>query len=149
MKNFTVALALTAGIAATSQGAMALEPYLPRTPKVFAKLDADSNGKISLAEFQTKAEKRFLRLDSNKDGAVSTAEIDQALQKALEARRNRILKTMDTDQDGSVSKAELDGAVAKLLVAADTDNDGGLTLDEASKYRVVKIRKQATGESSN
>ena len=64
-------------------------------------------------------------------------------------RRDRILKSMDANADGSVSKAELDGYVAKMLETADADGDGGVSLDEIKKYRVAKLRKPATGESSN
>jgi Ca2+-binding EF-hand superfamily protein len=149
MNKFTLALALISGVAAVPTAAMAIEPYLPKSPKVFAKLDIDSNGKISADELRPKAEKRFLRLDSDKDGAVSSAEIDAALQKSLEARRSRILKLMDADSNGSITKAELDDVVAKMLAAADSDGDGGVTLDEIRKYRVAKLHKTATGESSN
>lgn len=149
MNKFTLALAIFSAIAVVPTAAFAIEPYLPKTPKVFAKLDSDSNGKISLDEFRPRAEKRFLKLDGNNDGAVSAAEIDAALKKAIDARRIRIMKTMDADSNGSVSKAELDDFVAKMISAADADSDGGLTLDEIRKYRVAKFRKPATGESSN
>ena len=149
MNKITLAFAFASAVMVVPTAAMALEPYLPKTPKGFSKLDSDANGKVTVDEFRQTAEKRFLRLDGNKDGAVSTAEIDQALQKSMETRRNRILKFMDADQDGSVSKVELDAMVARLLASADADSDGGLTLDEIRNYRVAKIRKPATGENTN
>ena len=77
------------------------------------------------------------------NGAVSTAEINDALQKALERRRERILADLDTNKDGSISKAELDASVDRLIAAADADHDGGVTLQEAQGYRLAKLRKPA------
>lgn len=149
MNKFTLAISLVTALCAVPSAALAIEPYLPKSTKVFAKLDADSNGKITLSEIQSKAEKRFLKLDGDGNGAVSKEEIDKFLRKAVETRRDRILKSMDADSDNSISKAELDGFVTKMLADADVDGDGGVSIDEAKKYRVAKLHKPATGESSN
>lgn len=149
MKKPKLLTAVALGMFAMGGMALAMEPYLPRSPKVFAKLDGNADGKVTLAEIQPKAETRFLKLDGDKNGEVTTAEIDAALQKALESRRKHILKAMDTDGNGGVSKAELDGYTAKLIAAADADSDGGVTLDEARKFRVAKLRKPVTGEGIN
>ena len=149
MSKFTFVLALMGGMAAVPAVALAMEPYLPKSPKVFSKLDADSNGRITLAEIQPKAEKRFLRMDGDKNGVVTTAEIDAALNRALELRRKRILAALDKDANGSITKSELDTFVETLLAAADADHDGGVTLEESRNFRVAKAKKPATGESSN
>jgi Ca2+-binding EF-hand superfamily protein len=147
MTRFALALALFAGVAIAP--AMAMEPYLPRTPKSFGKADADANGKVTAAEIAPLAEKRFARLDADRNGAVSAAEIDAALLRALERRRDRVLAKLDADKDGIISRAELDRSVEALVAAADGDGDGGVSLEEALNYRVAKLRKPATGEKSN
>ena len=149
MNKAMILAAAALGTLALGSMALAMEPSLPRTPKVFAKLDGNSDGKITLAEIQPKAEKRFLKLDGDKNGEVTTAEIDAALQKALDSRRRHILKLMDADGNGTVAKAELDQFIAKLIETADADSDGGVTLEEARNFRVAKLRKPATGEGVN
>jgi hypothetical protein len=149
MTRFALTLALVAGVAIAPAPGMAMEPYLPRTPKAFGKADADANGKVTAAEITPLAEKRFARLDADSNGAVSSAEIDAALQQALERRRGRILAKLDADKDGVISRAELDRSVEALVAAADGDRDGGVSLEEALNYRVAKLRKPATGETSN
>jgi Ca2+-binding EF-hand superfamily protein len=149
MKKPIMAMTTALGMLTLGGLALAMEPSLPRTPKVFAKLDSNADGKITLAEIQSKAEKRFLKLDGDNNGEVTTAEIDAALQKALENRRRLILKRMDADGNGTVSKAELDQFIIKLIETADADSDGGVTRDEARNFRVAKFRKPATGESIN
>jgi Ca2+-binding EF-hand superfamily protein len=147
MTRFALALALLAGVAIAP--AMAMEPYLPRTPKAFGKADADANGKVTAAEIAPLAEKRFARLDKDGNGAVTAAEIDEALMRALERRRDRVLAKLDANKDGIISRAELDRSVEALVAAADGDRDGGVSLEEALNYRVAKLKKPATGEKSN
>ena len=128
---------------------VAMEPALPRSPKVFAKLDTDSNGRITVQELEPRALRRFTRLDGDKNGEVSSAEIDASLQKYMTMRRNRMLKAMDADASGAISKAELDRFVENLLKAADADADGGVSLDEARNFRLAKLKKPLNGESTN
>lgn len=149
MSRLTLALALFGAMAIVPATALAMEPYLPKTPKAFGKLDADANGKVTAAELTPRAEKRFARIDADGNGAVSAAEIDASLQKAMERRRGRILADLDTDKDGTITRAELDASVDRLVAAADADRDGGVTLDEAREYRLAKLRKPATGKDAN
>ena len=149
MNRFALALALFGNLAFVPVEALAMEPYLPKNPKAFSKADADSNGKVTAAEIAPLAGKRFIRLDADKNGTVSAAEIDTALTRALERRRDRMLANLDANRDGAISRAELDGFVAKMVEAADGDHDGGITLEEARNYRVAKLRKPVTGETSN
>lgn len=147
-KTIPTAAALT-GLALLTIPALALEPTLPRAPKVFARLDTDSDGKISRQELQPKAVARFDRVDSDKNGEVTAAEIDATLQKYLTLRRNRMLKDMDADANGGISKAELEQFVDRLVKAADGDADGGVTLEEARSFKLAKLRKTLNGGSAN
>lgn len=149
MKYTIGAMAILAGVAAATVTAAGFEPYLPNSPKVFKRVDTNKDGKVSLSELQPLAEKRFGKFDADKSGDVTAAEIDAALQKAMELRRNRMLKTMDADSSGNITRAELDQAVAALLKAADADSDGGVTLAEARNFKVTKVKKPATGETAN
>jgi len=149
MTRFALALALMAGIAVAPAPGMAMEPYLPRTPKAFSKTDADTNGKVTAAELRPFAEKRFARLDKDRNGAVTTAEIDEVLLRALERRRGRILAKLDADKDGVITRAELDQFTEAMVASADGDRDGGVSLAEALNYKVAKLKKSATGEQSN
>ena len=88
-------------------------------------------------------------MDEDRNGAVSSAEIDTALTRALERRRDRILAKLDADRNGAVSRAELDRYVEAMVAAADGDHDGGVSLEEARNSRVAKLKKPATGETSN
>jgi Ca2+-binding EF-hand superfamily protein len=78
------------------------------------------------------------RADANKDGTISAAEIDDWNTKHAQQRKQRILARMDTNKDGAVSQAEYDQQLQTLFNAADTDKDGGVSLDEARKFRFAK-----------
>ena len=149
MSRLTLAIALVSALAVVPATAFAMQPYLPKNPKSFGKADVDANGKVTAAEIAPRAGKRFERLDTDRNGAVSVAELVDALQKALERRRARILADLDANKDGAISRAELDASVDRLVAAADSDHDGGVTLDEARNYRLAKLRKPATGGGSN
>jgi Ca2+-binding EF-hand superfamily protein len=149
MTRITTALVLFSAISLAPAAALAMQPYLPASPKTFSKADVDSNGKITSAELAPKAGRRFARLDTDSNGQVTVAEIDAALQKALERRKARILETLDANKDSQISRAELDAAVDRLIAAADADHDGGVTMEEVRSYRLVKSRKPATEKSGN
>lgn len=149
MTRITTAFVLLGALSLPPAAALAMQPYLPASPKTFSKADVDSNGKITSAELTPRADRRFARLDTDSNGQVTVAEIDAALQKSLERRRTRMLETLDTDKDGQISRAELEGAVDRLIAAADADHDGGVTMEEVRSYRLVKSSKPVTGKSSN
>jgi Ca2+-binding EF-hand superfamily protein len=141
MKKPIAALVVGAGMTLFVGQAMAVEPYLPKSPLTFARLDANGDGKIALAEITPKAERRLLRYDTDNDGAVSAAEIDAIMQKALERRRARIMFMLDVDKDGIITEAELDKFVEAMFNGADADKDGGVTIEEAQNFKLSAWKK--------
>lgn len=132
----TAALAFFAGAPA-----WASEPYLPRSPKSFQKVDANRDGKVALAEVTPLAERRLARLDTNGDKSVTAAELEARFQESMKRRVERIMRMMDTNKDGAISEAELDKITADMFNAADNDKDGGLTLAEARTFKRGVWRK--------
>ncbi|MGE0004951.1 MAG: EF-hand domain-containing protein [Parvibaculaceae bacterium] len=124
-----------------SHVALANEPYLPRSERSFARLDADSDGKMTVNEWKPKAEKRFLRLDDDHNGTVTTAEIDAWLKRGTDRRKERMLSRLDQNKDGSVTRDEVDAYIDALFNGADGDKDGGLTLVEIRENAPRRARQ--------
>jgi Ca2+-binding EF-hand superfamily protein len=135
------------GLTGTYLAANALEPYLPRSDRAFARLDANSNGKVEPGELKPKALKRFLRLDEDSDGTVSAAEIDQYFARQIEKRKARLLSNLDKSGDGDITRDEVDAYVDGLFNAADADHDGAVTLAETRES--AARRKQALSVQGN
>lgn len=135
----TVALV---GLGTLAAAALASEISLPRSPKLFARLDLNADGKITLPEFKPRADLRFMSADGNGDGAVTSAEIEATFRKYIERRRDRIMSAMDADGDGTITRTELDNHVAGMFNGADADKDGGLTLEEARNFKIASWRTQ-------
>src|SRR5262245_8172623 len=136
----SLAAALTAA-SLLAVAAYANEPGIPRSERLFGRLDANADGRLAIDEMRPKAECRFLRLDTDVDGKVTTAEIETWLKKMQDRRRDRILERMDFDKDGAVTKAELDTYLDQLFATADGDHDGGVTLAEAQAYHAAKAKR--------
>ena len=135
---------LAAALAAASMLAVAAhanEPGIPRSERLFGRLDANADGRLAIDEMRPKAERRFLRLDTDDDGKVTTPEIETWLKRMQDRRRDRILERMDFDKDGAVTKAELDTYLDQLFATADGDHDGGVTLAEAQAYHAAKAKR--------
>jgi Ca2+-binding EF-hand superfamily protein len=124
------ACAAIAGATGIGLTANALEPYLPRSERAFARLDANSNGKVEPAELKPKALKRVLRLDEDFDGTVTSAEIDLYFSRQVEKRKARLLNRLDGNSDGNITRDEIDAYVETLFNTADADHDGAVTLAE-------------------
>jgi Ca2+-binding EF-hand superfamily protein len=121
--------------------AFANEPFLPRSERSFARLDADSDGKMTISEWKPKAEKRFLRLDDDQNGTVTTAEIDAWLKRGIDRRKERLLTRLDQNKDGSVTRDEVDAYIDALFNGADGDKDGGLTLAEIRENSPRRVKQ--------
>ena len=146
-KSTIFACVAVAGITGTWLAANALEPYLPRSERSFARLDANANGKVEPEELKPKALKRILRLDEDSDGVVTGAEIDRYLARLAEKRKARILGKLDKDGDGNIARSEVDAYVDALFKAADADHDGAVTLAETRD--TAARRRQALSVQGN
>jgi Ca2+-binding EF-hand superfamily protein len=125
-----------------AQLAFANEPFLPRSERSFARLDADSDGKVTINEWKPKAEKRFLRLDDDQNGTVTTVEIDVWLKRSVDRRKERMLSRLDQNKDGSITRDEVDAYIDALFNGADGDKDGGLTLAEIRETSSKRLRQR-------
>lgn len=126
----------------------------------FARLDADKDGVITTQEVTDSrarfAEKfshpdgaphamrmgrdpnaAFDRLDSNKDGAISREEFAQAREQRIERRVERRKARQEGARDGKQARRHAmrmhggRGFGGRMIVMADTDKDGRITLAEA------------------
>jgi Ca2+-binding EF-hand superfamily protein len=127
--------------------ASALEPYLPRSERSFARLDVNGDGRIEPAELKPKALKRVLRIDEDSDGIVTGAEIDLWLARGAEKRKARLLGRLDKNGDGNIGRDEVDAYVEALFNAADGDHDGAVTLAETQE--TAARRRQALSAQGN
>src|SRR5262245_18639086 len=94
MSMFKLLPSLAAALAVVSvlSVAHANEPGIPRSERLFGRLDANADGRLAIDEMRPKAERRFMRLDTDEDGKVTTAEIETWLRKMQDRRRDRILE---------------------------------------------------------
>ncbi|HUG45299.1 MAG TPA: EF-hand domain-containing protein [Sphingomicrobium sp.] len=142
------------GAKAMHKAPMTRAAVVARVQEHFAKLDADKDGFVTKAEAEAmKAEKRkmkmgghdkmFDRMDADKDGSISRAEFDaahKAMAEKMAKHRQmrmghgplgpRMFEIADTDNDGRVSLEEATNAALARFDKADTDRDGILTAEE-------------------
>lgn len=136
-------LAFSVIFGAASAAVQAREPGMPRSERTFARLDTNKDGQLNVDELGLKSERRFMRLDADKDGRVTRAELEDWLNRLAARRIDRILERMDTDRDAAVSSTELHDYIAGLVLAADADKSGGVTLQEARDYHAAKRKARA------
>lgn len=168
-----VALIATAGVAPVlAQTAPATHPMthaepvtraamLQKLQQHFAMIDANHDGFATKEEMQAaratmhkrleqrmekRGEARFDRMDTNHDGSISRQEFDSAHEKMAGHMGNRhgkrgmhamhagmmghMFAMADSDNDGRVSLQEASAAAAAHFDKADANHDGTLTPDE-------------------
>lgn len=149
MLKSVIGLALAAAVAGTfTVAASAREPGIPKSERLFQRLDKNKDGSLAADELRSPSERRFMSLDKDKDGTVTAAEIDAWLLALAERRRQRILEQMDGDGDGAISRAEVAAFVDALFALADADGNGGVTMEEVRAYHATKRRQNIDARKS-
>lgn len=124
-----LAFALASGAAFAKRG-----PHWP------SSYDANGDGQITQAEVQTARTTEFTAIDTDSDGYAKLAE----LQTWLANKQTTDYNALNTD-GGTLSQTEFAGDRAdaaltisnEIFTLADTDGDGGLSLDEFKALRPV------------
>jgi Ca2+-binding EF-hand superfamily protein len=137
------ALVLVAALPVAAQDAT---PALRLDPlaRLIKLVDKDDDGFISAAEAQSFAGAHFDKLDVEHKGYLTLekfeAPLRRAIDRASEARRPRLEKALPRAEaafkainkagDGRLTRAEFLADSGARFIAADTDKDGKLSLDE-------------------
>lgn len=109
--------------------------------KKFREADKDGDGWIARAEFAY-PDQLFERFDRDGDGKVSFVE---ALAFVTEEELGKAFATHDKDLSGTLSLAELPLQHREAFVAADANDDGELTGEEARSF-FLEVQKEAAGQ---
>lgn len=133
------ALAAGVGIAQAQQG-----PGPNGEGPVFELLDADGNGEITAEDIAAKRTERFAMLDADGNGTVTKEEFIAHAQAEAGTRAEQMFARIDVDGDGTLSRDALEsrfggGPNPNLIARLDTDNSGGVSLEEfnAAKERMA------------
>ena len=134
-----IALGLLAGTA--------LAGDQPRSdaPRDEMRSDTDGDGRVSRAEATAAATERtgawFDKLDQDKDGYVTQDEMRQARETRhanLQAKKDEHFKAADTNNDGQLSLDEVQAKMPRLagrFNALDKDKNGTLSKEELARGR--------------
>jgi Ca2+-binding EF-hand superfamily protein len=142
-----------------ADGAMTRTEVVEKVRNHFSRFDADKDGSITSEEmgsFGRRANRRlgdanprimmhegpmgdpgaaFDRLDANKDGMISRDEFAKGREQRIEKRIVMREKIKDARKDGKLGEMRMHhrGGMggARMIVMADTDRDGKITLPEA------------------
>jgi Ca2+-binding EF-hand superfamily protein len=145
LHRLSLAAIATLIAAAIAVPAFANEPGMPRSERLFQRLDTNKDGKLAIEELRPKAERRFLRLDADGDGRVSTAELDSRLKQQMDRRRAVLISRLDRDGDGEMTTQEVDAYLVEIFTVADGDKDGAVTLVEAQAYHKARMMERRKG----
>jgi len=112
-----------------------------RLEAAFKKADKDNDGTLTKDEAKSmpRVAKNFDAIDADKDGTVSLAEIHASMkQKGKEMHDSAVekFKAADKDNDGTLTKEEAKAMprVAKNFDAIDTDKDGTVSEKEIHDF---------------
>ncbi|HBP18818.1 MAG TPA: hypothetical protein DEA08_13670 [Planctomycetes bacterium] len=111
--------------------------------KRFRQADKDQDGKVSRAEFPG-PEQLWVRMDKDGDGYVTH---DEGLRYSIEEELAEAFAKHDRDLSGSLSKEELPKDAQAFFAAADADEDGELSGEEAFAF-VYSVRKAAFAQNA-
>ena len=118
----------------------------------FKAADKDNDGSLTRDEAKAmpRVAKNFDAIDADKSGTVTLAEIQAAMKKMVKEAHDRNVehfKAADKDNDGSLTREEAKAMprVAKNFDAIDADKSGTVTLKEIRAY--MKAHRQERKKS--
>jgi hypothetical protein len=91
------------------------------------KYDRNGDGKLDRGEFHQAAVEAFFLRDKDKNGSLAISELKEASPETL--------KTVKRKDDARITLEEYINALFRDFEAADSDDDGGLTVVEIERYR--------------
>ena len=149
-----------------ADGVMTRAEVVGKVRDHFSRFDADKDGSITTAEIGARHGKMaesgqphvmvrehamrdpnaaFDRLDANKDGAISRDEFAKGREMRIEKRIVRREKIREARKDGKLDAMRMHrmGGMggARMIVMADTDKDGRITLPEAESMALQHFDK--------
>jgi len=140
---------LLAGIAlAASVIGLRAQSQLAEFDARFNAFDKNNDGVISGDEMNSAAYLKML--DTNKDGILTRDEALQSVRKTQNligggADTGALFRRLDKNGDGRLTEDELPNK--RLFDGLDTDKDGSVTLDEATKA-LARLRNRGSGDTS-
>lgn len=146
MKKYLIAAAaLMAGAAALAQTApVAPEPAVP--PMAHPTV----NNAMTRAEMVAMVRDHFARWDADKDSAISRDEFAKIREQRIEKRMHRgsgmsarLILMADTNKDGRITLSEAEALALQHFDRMDTNHDGQVTPDERRAARPMMKRMQA------
>jgi len=127
--------------------AISADEHGSRMEARFKAADKDNDGSLTREEAKAtpRVAKNFDAIDADKNGTVTLAEIQAAMKKMVKEAHDRNVehfKAADKDNDGSLTREEAKGLprVTKNFDAIDTDKSGTVTLKEIRAY--MKAHRQ-------
>ena len=132
--------------------AVSAEEHGARMEAHFKAADKDNDGTLTREEAKAmpRVSKKFDAIDADKSGTISLAEIQAAKKKMVKEAHDRNVKhfkAADKDNDGSLTREEAKGMpkVVKNFDAIDADKSGTVTLKEIRTY--MKAHRQERKKS--
>ena len=112
--------------------------------QILDRFDSDGDGVLSESEVGDRVWNRLasLDVDTDGDGVISLDELDAAIAAGREAKFERL----DSDNDGLIMEQEVAARFWTKISEADTDSDGGVSLDEFAEWLVARNDSSSTDD---
>ncbi len=139
MKHLNATLAVIAAGAVFPCIAKA-QPAGQRDPmETIMSADKNGDGAVSRDEFLASRAQTFARLDRNGDKTISKADLPRLkkMQEKAGPRIDSLIQAFDANGDGRVSEDEFVSGPTPAFDAADADQDGFVTREEAETAQAV------------